>query len=163
MAEVVCEPDRNCRRAAWQNARDDGSRHPLPVLLKSLGVLLAWLTVTTLSTLIVLSRSGGLGELLERGALGAVTLAFWVLIVPLGSVAAVQLVRLRPSGRRAAQLLLGTALVYYPLGALLGGGFGPGVAIAAGVAALGLALVSSEPAAVAVGAVRPRGADPPAQ
>jgi hypothetical protein len=55
----------------------------------------------------------GWAALLRSGGLGVATVAGWVMTVSAGPIAAVQLFRLRLSGRIAALMLFGTMLAYY--------------------------------------------------
>lgn len=88
------------------------------VIVRVLAVLAALSVVTTLWFVASFVRAGGLRALLMSGLLGVLTLVGWIITLVIGPVAAVQLWKLRESGRRAGLLLFGYGLMYYVLGLL---------------------------------------------
>lgn len=72
-------------------------------------------------TILFLSRFGwsGLDALVRTGAFGIVTCIGWAITLIAGPFAAVQLLRLRNSGRIAAAVFYGAMAAYYLAGALL--------------------------------------------
>lgn len=83
------------------------------IVLKLLSIAL-WLGIIgTLLIVLRFWRLGGIRPLMAIGAFGPMTVVGWVLTLAVGPFAAVQLWRLRESGRRAALLLGGFTLLYY--------------------------------------------------
>jgi hypothetical protein len=58
-------------------------------------------------------HAGDLGKLMMSGGFGQLTAVGWALTLALGPFAAVQLWRMRESGRRASLALASFALLYY--------------------------------------------------
>jgi hypothetical protein len=85
-------------------------------IVRVLAVLAALSVATTLWFVASFFRAGGLRALLASGLLGVLTLVGWIVTLVIGPVAAVQLWKLRESGRRAGLLLFGYGLAYYVLG-----------------------------------------------
>lgn len=72
-----------------------------------------------------------IGALLSIGVFGLLTLTSWVLTILVGPFAAVQLWRLRPSGRRATVLLAAFGTLYYLSGLVLFRGPGTNTTVVA--------------------------------
>ena len=62
---------------------------------------------------------GGLGPLVDSGALGLGTIAGWLAVITAGPFAAIQLWRLRRAGLFLASILCGIAFAYYMIGLLV--------------------------------------------
>lgn len=77
---------------------------------------LAVLSVMTTAVFVFRIGAAGLEALLVTGTFGLITIIGWAVTLAVGPVAAIQLYRLRPSGRIAAAVLFGTMLVYYIVG-----------------------------------------------
>jgi ABC-type Mn2+/Zn2+ transport system permease subunit len=58
----------------------------------------------------------GLEALLATGKFGVATIVGWLITLIAGPVAAIQLFRLRPTGRIATAVLFGSMLIYYVAG-----------------------------------------------
>jgi hypothetical protein len=85
-----------------------------------------WLAILgTLQLIARFSHHNGFRELLATGTFGYVTILAWVLVIAVGPFAAIQLWRLRESGRKASLLLATSALLYYLVTGLLLRGPGP--------------------------------------
>jgi hypothetical protein len=78
--------------------------------------VLAGLSVA--QTVIFIVRFGlkGVEALLATGVFGALTIAGWLVTFIAGPWAAIQLFRLRQTGRIAAAVVFGTMLIYYLVG-----------------------------------------------
>lgn len=88
------------------------------LLIRIVAVLAAVSVLGTLWFVAAFAAAGGLRALLTSGLLGGLTIVGWVLALVVGPVAAVQLWRLRDSGRRAGIILFGYGLGYYVAGLL---------------------------------------------
>ena len=88
------------------------------LLIRIVAVLAAVSVLGTLWFVAAFAAAGGLRALLTSGLLGGLTIVGWVLALVVGPVAAVQLWRLRDSGRRAGIILFGYGLAYYVVGLL---------------------------------------------
>jgi hypothetical protein len=88
------------------------------IALRMLALLVA-LSVAFTVMFIVQFNAARLKALTATGTLGIVTYAGWVLTLLIGPFAAIQLLRLRNSGRIAAAILFGIMTAYYVLGASL--------------------------------------------
>jgi hypothetical protein len=89
-------------------------------LLVRLVAVLAGVSVAgTVWFVVVFAAAGGLSVLLTSGLLGVLTFVGWFIALVVGPVTAVQLWRLRESGRRAGIVLFGYGLGYYVLGLTL--------------------------------------------
>lgn len=119
------------------------------IVLRLFALLLAAVVLLTAYYLFYMVRWGYLSPFVRSGALGATTLFAWALVLLLGPFAAVQLWRLRQSGRLAAIVLTLAAMAYYVIGAvfLRGPGASSGSLITAIGVNLALALVLLSPAA----------------
>jgi hypothetical protein len=87
-------------------------------LIRIVAVFAAVSVLGTLWFVAAFAAAGGLRALLTSGVLGGLTIVGWVLALVVGPVAAVQLWRLRDSGRRAGIILFGYGLAYYVVGLL---------------------------------------------
>ena len=87
-------------------------------VLRGISVLTSLAVVMTVALFLQFVRNGRIGVLLSLGVFGVLTLAAWILTVLVGPFAAVQLWRLRPSGRRSTAFLAGCAFLYYLSGLL---------------------------------------------
>jgi hypothetical protein len=83
-----------------------------------LRLIAALAVLSVIATAVFVFRFGavGLRALLATGMFGLITIIGWIITFTVGPVAAIQLYRLRPSGRIAAAVLFGTMLVYYIVG-----------------------------------------------
>ena len=90
---------------------------PVRAVLRLIGALSA---LTVIATAVFISQFGlvGLSRLVATGAFGVVTLLGWVVTFVAGPIAAIQLFRLRNTGRVAAAILWGSMLLYYLTGAV---------------------------------------------
>jgi apolipoprotein N-acyltransferase len=88
----------------------------MPLLLRVIAATAAASIVFTIWLMMVVLSAGGHRQLFAAGALGALTAIGWAVTVTLGPVAAVQLWRLKESGRLAATAVFGFGLVYYSAG-----------------------------------------------
>lgn len=82
------------------------------IVLRILAILMGWEIINTILLVHRIWRLGNLAEL-TSGLLGATAALGWVLTFVIGPFAAVQLWRLRPSGRKTSLLLAAFALLYY--------------------------------------------------
>jgi quinol-cytochrome oxidoreductase complex cytochrome b subunit len=107
------------------------------IVLRLVAVIAA---LSVLETAYFIVRFGfrGISALLATGAFGVVTLFGWLTTFIAGPIAAVQLFRLRSSGRVAAALLFGMMFAYYAVGLLA---FRTPGAPVVGTVALSIALV----------------------
>jgi hypothetical protein len=78
--------------------------------------IVACFSVVATAVFILRFGSTGMRALLATGTFGLLTVAGWLITFVAGPVAAVQLFRVRPSGRFAAAVLFGSMLVYYVVG-----------------------------------------------
>ena len=88
----------------------------MPILLKAVAATAAASVIFTIWLVLALLSAGADLRVLAAGALGVLTIIGWVVTVTLGPVAAVQLWRLKESGRLAAIAVFGFGLVYYVAG-----------------------------------------------
>jgi hypothetical protein len=77
----------------------------MTILLRLIAVFAFISVALTVWLVVILADGGGLRQLSGTGALGWMTVIGWLITFTAGPVAAVQLWRLRESGRRAAILL----------------------------------------------------------
>lgn len=118
-------------------------------VLRVISVLTALAVVMTAALALQFVTNDRIGALLSIGVFGLLTLTSWGLTILVGPFAAVQLWRLRPSGRRATVLLAAFGALYYLSGLLLFRGPGTNttvVAIMLAIHATVLALLLSAPA-----------------
>ena len=87
----------------------------MKIALRLIALLAA---LTAIATIVFVVHLGDRGFLLvsARRLLGPVTFAGWLIAIVAGPIAAVQLFRLRRSGRVAAIILFGTMALYYGAG-----------------------------------------------
>jgi uncharacterized membrane protein YhaH (DUF805 family) len=83
------------------------------IVLKFLAALIWWPIAGTVLLIWRFSHLGSLGTLAGNGVFGVATVLGWVFTLALGPVAAIQLWRLRESGRRLSLFLSLFALIYY--------------------------------------------------
>ena len=88
------------------------------IVLRLLSVFIALNVALTIWAVVSLVRSEFLGTFLSSG-LGKLTLAGWVIVGVVGPFAAVQLWRLRESGRRAAIVCTAVGVLYYIVGSAM--------------------------------------------
>ena len=87
--------------------------------LRALALLIAASVVLTVMFVIQFARHGGLQSLRATGAFAVMTFAGWIATLLIGPFAAIQLLRLRNSGRIAAAVFFGMLALYYAVGALV--------------------------------------------
>jgi hypothetical protein len=80
--------------------------------------VLAGLSVVVTILFLFLFGLTGIDALLATGAFGVLTIVGWLVTLIAGPMAAIQLFRLRQTGRIAAAVLFGSMLIYYFLGLL---------------------------------------------
>jgi apolipoprotein N-acyltransferase len=88
----------------------------MPLVLRMIAATAAASLVLTIWLILQLVVPRGIQPLLDSGPLGALTLGGWAVTLLAGPVAAVQLWRLKESGRLAALAVFGFGLVYYIAG-----------------------------------------------
>lgn len=88
----------------------------MPLLLRVVAATAAASLVLTIWLILQLVIPRGVQPLLDTGPLGFLTLAGWAVTLLIGPIAAVQLWRLRPSGRVAGLIVFGFGLIYYTVG-----------------------------------------------
>jgi hypothetical protein len=88
------------------------------LLLRIVAATAAISVVFTIWLILVIGTAGGFSALVRGGALGVLTLIGWAVTLALGPVTAVQLWRLKESGRKAGLILFGFGVVYYIAGFL---------------------------------------------
>jgi hypothetical protein len=88
------------------------------LLIRVVAVLAAVSVLGTVWFVAAFAAAGGLRALLTSGLLGGLTIVGWVITLVVGPVAAIQLWRLRQSGRRAGIILFGYDFAYYAIGLL---------------------------------------------
>ena len=88
----------------------------MPLLLRVVAATAAASLILTIWLILQLVIPRGIQPLLDTGPLGFLTLAGWAVTLLVGPVAAVQLWRLRRSGRIAALVVFGFGLLYYTVG-----------------------------------------------
>jgi hypothetical protein len=88
----------------------------MPTPLRVVAVLAAATFLTTAWQIAGFARVGNLSTLLTAGALGWFTAFGWLVTLIAGPIAAIQLWRLRASGRLAGVALFGFGVAYYLLG-----------------------------------------------
>ena len=86
------------------------------IVLKAVAATAAASVVFTIWLMLVLVSAGAHRQLFAAGALGVLTALGWLVTLTLGPVAAVQLWRLKESGRLAALAVFGFGVVYYTAG-----------------------------------------------
>ena len=90
----------------------------MPLVLRVIAATAAASLVLTIWLILQLVVPRGIQPLLDSGPLGALTLGGWAVTLLVGPVAAVQLWRLKESGRLAAIAVFGFGLLYYTAGLL---------------------------------------------
>jgi hypothetical protein len=90
----------------------------LRILIRIVAVLAGISFLATVWFVAAFVGAGGLRRLLTSGLLGGMTCIGWVIALVAGPVAAVQLWRFRPTGRRAGIVLFGYGFAYYLVGLL---------------------------------------------
>jgi hypothetical protein len=108
-------------------------------VLRGIAVGTALAVVLTVALAFQFVANGRIGALLSIGVFGVLTLTAWILTVLVGPFAAVQLWRLRQSGRRATALLAAYTTIYYVAGLVLFRGPGTKVAVVVFMAAINAA------------------------
>ena len=88
----------------------------MPLLLRVVAATAAVSLVLTIWLILQLVIPRGIQPLLNTGPLGVLTLAGWAVTLLIAPVAAVQLWRLKESGRLAALAVFGFGLLYYTAG-----------------------------------------------
>jgi len=111
-------------------------------VLRGIAVLTALAVVMTVAIALQFVKNDRIGVLLSLGVFGVLTLAGWILTVLVGPFAALQLWRLRPSGRRATAFLAACATIYYALGLVFFRGPGTKVAVVVFMVAFNAAAVA---------------------
>ena len=86
--------------------------------IRLVAVLAALSVAGTVWFVVGFAMAGGLRALLATGALGGLTIVGWLITLVAGPVAAMQLWRFRPIGRRAGIVLFGYGIAYYVIGLL---------------------------------------------
>lgn len=97
--------------------------------LRVIAVLTVVAVVMTVPVVLRFTTDGGIAAVLGTGVFGLLTVLGWLLTLLVGPVAAVQLWRLRPSGRRATALLAAYTTIYYASGLVFFRGPGTKVAV----------------------------------
>jgi hypothetical protein len=111
------------------------------IVLRLVSLFITLQVVQTIWAFVWLLQSGTLGAFAARG-LGKLTLAGWLLLCVIGPMAAIQLWRLRESGRRAAIVFTAVGVVYYIVGgAMFRAPEAPLAGLAIGVLTAGVPLV----------------------
>ena len=85
------------------------------LLIRLVAILAAWSVLGTLWFVVAFTQHGGTLSL-SSNPLGLLTLVGWLITFSAGPVAAVQLWRLRASGRIAGLVLFGYGLAFYAVG-----------------------------------------------
>src|SRR5262245_24038611 len=86
------------------------------IAIRAVAVLAALSFSITLAFVAAIVRSGGLPELLSRGAFGVATAFGWGITLTAGPIVTIDLWRFRERGRRLGLLLFGSGLLYYVIG-----------------------------------------------
>jgi hypothetical protein len=86
------------------------------LLIRIVAICAAVSVLGTLWFVAVFSARGGLSALFASGLLGVLTIFGWTVSLVMGPITAIQLWRLRESGRRAGIVLFGYGLGYYLVG-----------------------------------------------
>lgn len=86
------------------------------ILLRIIAVIIAVAVIFTVKLAWRFWHLGGLKTLIPTGTFGWITMFGWLIALALGPFAAVQLWRLRETGRITSLLLLGYATLYYGMG-----------------------------------------------
>jgi hypothetical protein len=90
----------------------------MKIIIRFLSSVVAITVVVTISMVLVVVRiDGAMNGLIQTGLFGAWTILGWILLLIGGPFAAVQLWRLRPSGRVVTIVLFANAALYYTVGA----------------------------------------------
>ena len=84
--------------------------------LRIIAGLTAFGVVMTVPVVLRFTTNGGIAALLGTGVFGLLTVLGWLLTLLVGPFAAVQLWRLRPSGRRVTAFLAAYTTIYYASG-----------------------------------------------
>jgi len=84
--------------------------------LRIIAGLTAFAVVMTVPVVLRFTTNGGIAALLGTGVFGLLTVLGWLLTLLVGPFAAVQLWRLRASGRRATAFLAAYTTIYYASG-----------------------------------------------
>lgn len=92
-------------------------RRAMRILLRAIALLCA-LSVLSTAVFVAQLDSRRIAALYATGTFGVVTLLGWLITFIAGPIAAVQLFRLKQSGRIAGSILFGTMLMYYLAGLL---------------------------------------------
>jgi hypothetical protein len=90
----------------------------MEIVLKIIAATAAISVVFTIWLLLLLVSTRGIQSMLGAGALGVITLAGWAATLVLGPFTAVQLWRLKESGRMAGLVLFAIGALYYVAGLL---------------------------------------------
>ena len=88
----------------------------MKVLLRLVALCVAAVWFLTLAHFSALAYQGALTPLVKSGAPGALGVVSWLVTICAGPFAAVQLFRLKASGRKLTLLLCGVALAYHLTG-----------------------------------------------
>ena len=91
----------------------------MQVVVRIVAVLAGVSVVGTIGLIALFASRGNVLSLLSAGWLGALTFAGWVVTLIAGPIAAIQIWRLRESGRLAGLVLFGAGLAYYVVGGFL--------------------------------------------
>ena len=83
------------------------------IVLRLIALLAALSVVQTLWFLVMIVAPGGFRGLTPTSVLGALTFIGWIVTLIAGPITAIQLWRLRDSGRRAGVLMFGAGSAYY--------------------------------------------------
>ena len=97
--------------------------------LRIIAGLTAFAVVMTVPVVLRFTTNGGIAALLGTGVFGLLTVLGWLLTLLVGPFAAVQLWRLRPSGRRVTAFLAAYTTIYYAAGLVFFPGPGAKVAV----------------------------------
>src|SRR5262245_57520107 len=91
----------------------------MTIVLRIIAIIIGIAVTLTGVSVVQFAARGGLGVLIESGAVGLITIAAWLIILTAGPVATIQLCRLRRVGLFAAAMLCGLAFTYYVIGLFL--------------------------------------------
>ena len=86
------------------------------ILLRLIAILAALSVGFTVVFIVAFAGRGGFRQLDVTSVLGAATYIDWAITLVAGPITAMQLWRLRHSGRRAGVLMFGAGLAYYVMG-----------------------------------------------
>jgi hypothetical protein len=90
----------------------------MPIVLRTIAATAAVSLVFTIWFVMAFAANGGMRPILNAGALGILTVVGWVLTLVLAPFTAVQLWRLKNSGRVAGIVLFAYGAIYYLAGLL---------------------------------------------